>query len=386
MAIFKTKFETEGLDKTKSAMKSLSKESEISKQAMDKVNDASKNLTREATRLTSGINVLGFSMNTLLDTAVAFDGKTEGLGLAISGFKTKFNNSQRAGDHFFTSLQLGFEGAFKSGAKLKGILMTSLLPLALLAGAVYTLRKVWDNNIGGIQTKFQEFMGQVKQLWYEFEANFIEVLRTLEPIFTFFFSQLSVVINGLAKLLGGIFKGIGAIIKPFIDAFNEIREAFSFLSNDTSKAANEFNIFAVVASTLGKIFEVLGKTIGFVLKFTLLPIVKAFEGLAKIIEFISNAWKNLIDRFRETTVFKSVMNIFETIRDVIEKLISTINRIPGINIPTDGLDAAENMLRGESSRTTNNDNRTVNIHTSREISGQGARDFESMLAMNLDRM
>ena len=68
---------------------------------------------------TQGVNLLGFSFNSVFDTLVALDGKAQGAGKALQLFSAGFNKAQADGVGVFASLATGWKtmvAGFKSGS------------------------------------------------------------------------------------------------------------------------------------------------------------------------------------------------------------------------------------------------------------------------------
>jgi len=99
---------------------------------------------------------------------------------------------------------------------------TSLLPfLPIILGiiaVVFTLKRMWANNVGGMQTYFMRFIGMLKDTWRTFVAMFDKTLRMLGPIFKVIFGIIFVPLLAAVKNLQGLMKGLFAIIQPIIAA------------------------------------------------------------------------------------------------------------------------------------------------------------------------
>lgn len=379
-AIYRVGFEAAGIGKTNSALKSTQGIAEKTKSAVGGTTAAFHAQKDAVQSLSSGVNVLGFSMDTLLSTLVSFDGRMQGAGKALEAFRTGFANASAEGQSFFEAGVAGFHAIRAANVSWMKVLMTSIAPLAAIGVAVFTLKKIWDNNIGGIQTEFAKIMGQLKQYWAQFEIAFIDGLRQLQPIFFAVFKGIAVTVQSTFKVLGGLFKGISAIVKPIIGAFSEIASIFAVFSSDAESGGQSM---MKVFGAIGKVLEYLGKTIGFVVKMALKPIVFQFRMLAKGAKLVSDAWTKFKDNVRETSMFKAVISVFEKVRAVISKIISLINKIPGVSIPDEITSAVSGSNR--QNQNVRNNNVNMNINTSRAIDGNSAPAFADMLAMQLDK-
>lgn len=382
--MYKVGFESVGIGKTNKAIKSTDKVAQSTAKSVNGVNKQFQAQQSIVSQLSGGVNLLGFSFNTVFDTLTALDGRMRGAGRALTEFQGGFNAVSENGGSMLQALGGGFDNlvaGFKSGAfTIRGVLLTSLAPIALVVAGIYTLKKVWDNNIGGIQTKFSKVVGQMKTAFGKFEVSFIKVLKKLEPFFSLLFDTIFAYIKGFGKLFSGIFSGIGAILSPIIDVFAELGEVLGDAFGSSAKSGGGF---VSIMSALGTVLKYVGKTIGFVLKIALIPMTKGIESLAKIIGWLKTGWNKLIGAFKQTSVFKGLMNLFERIRDVIKNVINWVDKIPGVDIP-DEIKTAVNGNGAGGNQNIKNNNQQINVNTSREISSGAAPGFASMLAAQLD--
>ena len=382
MSSYKVNFDVTGIGAVNKAMSNINKKATATTKQVQRTNHAFHAQRDIVNQLSGGINVLGFGFNTLLKTATAFDGNMKGIGLAINDFQKAFNKASNSGKSFFQSGIEGFKGLGKSAVTFRGILFSSVAPLLAIGAAVFTLKKIWDNNIGGIQTHFQQLVGQFKQLWAEFEVTFIQGLRKMEPVFSAVFGAIMKTVQVTMKILGGLFKGLMHAVQPIIDIFKEMGSIMSEAFGDSSE---EGQGFMKVASALGKTLEFVGKIMGALLKVALTPMRLAITGIMKGGIALRDTWEKFKSSFKETAIFKSLMKIFEQLKDAFFSIIDLINKIPGINIPTEVEDNVRGQGgKGEQPQNVRNDNRQINVNTSREISRDGAKGFEEMLAMSLD--
>ena len=152
-----------------------------------------------------------------------------------------------------------------SKVKLVGSAFASwLAPLALIAGAMYLISRVWKENIGGIQTKWIKFMGKLKNTWSKFDIQLRKFLHEIGPAF-------SVIFDAGFALLEGIFEGLVTTVQILIGIFGPflrmLAKFFSMFKGDGEKSLQVWkaigNVVGMVASGLAA-FMIIKKIIMFV--------------------------------------------------------------------------------------------------------------------------
>ena len=96
----------------------------------------------------------------------------------------------------------GFEKIIASVFRLAPI-------LALIGVVILTFSRLWERNIGGMQTKFFSFITQIERLWYAFILKFDATLKEMEPLFNVLFNIL---LNGLLPVVTAVFDIINAFL------------------------------------------------------------------------------------------------------------------------------------------------------------------------------
>lgn len=139
--------------------------------------------------------------------------------------------------------------------KLVGTLLSSwLAPLAAIAAAIWLFTRLWKENIGGIQTKWIAFMGNLKNTWSKFEIGLRKFLHEIEPIF-------SAIMAGGFGLLQGVVEGFIAtmkvfigIVRPFLLVISKVFAVFAKNGDDASKSWTE--IGKVLGMVVGGILAI----------------------------------------------------------------------------------------------------------------------------------
>src|SRR6056297_1376249 len=105
MGVYKVGFEAVGVGATNKALKQTNKVAQKTASNVGGINkqfEAQKNVVSD---LSGGVNLLGFSFNSVFDILTALDGKMRGAGQAINIFQSGFNNVAENGGSMFASLQ-----------------------------------------------------------------------------------------------------------------------------------------------------------------------------------------------------------------------------------------------------------------------------------------
>jgi len=100
------------------------------------------------------------------------------------------------------------------GVAIKGLFLTLAPILGIITGIIaliFVFKKVWDFNVGGIQTGFFRIVGQLKTIWGKFMAAMSRGLAVLGPMFK------------------GVFDIIFFTIKPFLDILESVISIFNRL-------------------------------------------------------------------------------------------------------------------------------------------------------------
>lgn len=287
----------------------------------------------------------------------------------------------------------GFKAIIPAVVGLGAALGPILLAVAAIVAAVYTLKKVWELNIGGIQGIVFEFVGTIKDTLYSSIVRFQKLLQKLEPVFKLVFQPLAVQLKWIGVLFKGLMEIVWAIVDPIADAIAELAEPFASLQGegvDPLKKAME---------VLGQVFSYVAKGISISLKIALFPIKLLAKGIATVIDLVKVLW----ERFKQTKIFQiAVMALAEgwkQVKEFIDGLIEPfkflldtakeIGKFLGIvEEETEAINAA-NVPGGRSkgstaftstSQRTTNVAPVITINTSREITSAGARDFASQMS------
>lgn len=333
-------------------------------------------------------------------------GVTNGLGTAMQMFGGSMKGALVSGQGLFAGLKAGFAtvssgissgvvsvgGLTASFAALGTAVLSALGPIALVAAAVFTLKKVWDLNLGGIQTKFNAIMGQLKVAWAKFNIIFIKTLRKFEPLFSFIFGSIFKKVAGIFSMIGDIFKGLYIIIEPVIDAFAELFSVFG-------KGNKGFSVFGSIAKVVGKVFLGLAKVLAVVIKVGLIPF-KIIIGILKA------TWKNFSDSMAKSPVIGFLLKVkdaflkmFTVVKDTISrvwaKVVATVDKIPDLflpkslesiktkNQPTKEAPGVQASNSGRGSGNNVNNNQSITFNTSTPTSPDQTRAFAQKMQQQL---
>lgn len=126
-------------------------------------------------------------------------------------------------------------GAKSIPAKIKMVgsaFASWLAPMALIAGAMFLISRIWKENIGGIQTKWIMFMGKLKNSWAKFDIGLRKFLHEIGPMFDTIFSV------GFA-ILEGLFEGFVTTVQIFVGIFGPfmriVAKFFGMMNGDGKK-------------------------------------------------------------------------------------------------------------------------------------------------------
>ena len=217
-------------------------------------------------------------------------------------------------------------------------------PLIAIAAATYVLSRVWKENIGGIQTKWIEFMGRLKNTWARFDITVRKFLRQIGPLF-------NIVFSAIFEMLEGLFNGFIVTTKVFIGIFGPflklISNFISILNKDGQKSLGIWKaIGSVIGITIAALtgFFIIGKIItmvsmlykGFLLVNAAIyanPIGAVVLGVVALIAAIVILQKKF-DIFGKAV--KLIVKAFKWIWDLVKKIFSfAIENSPlfkGINL------------------------------------------------------
>jgi len=333
------------------------------------------------------------------------DGKS--LDSVFSGFFQNFStNIATFGKNFHKAFSGGatamlkniptiFSGIATSAGALIPVLASIALPILGIVAAVFTLKKIWDLNIGGIQKQVFGLMGVFRDVFGKTMINFQKSLQKLGPLFKLIFTPLFTILKGVGKLLGGLFDGVFAIIDPILDVINEI---FAPLAEGQSQAMGLVDVFGILADTL----RVVGKIVGFVLKVALTPMKLMFRvgmAIGKVLagwvgkfmklKFVQNFVQRVKDNFEMLkSVLEALLKPFKFLIEGFEKISNFLGgdeekeiKVKDVSPGAAGISPAGRpvtSVNNTSSRVINN-NPNITVQTSREISGAGGKQFANTL-------
>lgn len=319
----------------------------------------------------------------------------------FSAFGKGFDRGISSGQGFFSATSRGFKGMaanikFAMGG-MKGLALTiagTLGPILAVIVAFKLLQRMWQLNIGGMQSKWGKFMGEIKTSIGKFNAEFNKALRALSPLISFLLEPLFQNLRMLWAVFSGIFKMIGLAIKPIFDAFKEIGDALSEIFGGSNK--NQAKAFETTLKIISGIFTVLGKTLGFIVKTALSPLVIGFKSLAFVFKWISSfpIWEKMGKQLTKLKdIFLGVKDtIMGQLQSIWDFILGIINKIPNVLLPksiqqlkTAGSETAKTN-RNETNNIRNiNNNQNMIFNTGRATTPDQSKMFAELLVQELSR-
>lgn len=388
-------------------------------------------------RLVSKIPVVGEGLSKLFTHPVE---KIFNMNEGMSKFNNAFANVNKGGKGFATmtnNLFKSFAGnmgtftnnisqvggiltkqmfpAIAHGLKMLPALFVKLAvaaaPVALtilaIAAAIYTMKKIWDYNIGGIQTSVFQVGGMLRDILGQNLLKFQQMLKKLEPLFKIVFTPLFHVIKMTVAILGGLMKVIWAIIDPIVEVVSELLEPFAELQGEG------YGMIDMV-KLIGNYFTVYSKMITIALKIILFPIKLIAVGIKTVIDIMKILWQQftkipiinktfdtMADGFKKTYDFvKQLLKPFQWLLDAAKKVGDYLGITKDVEELTDSLKEMSGAMPGAdqmlpegmapavkgattvstSSQRITNVSPNITINTSREITAEGAKDFSNTLS------
>lgn len=335
-------------------------------------------------------------------TGGGFANMTNVLFKSFQGNLSSFTgNLMNIGTVLTKNLLPAIAAGFKAIIPLVIKIAIALAPIAAIVlavvAAVYTLKKVWDLNIGGIQTSVFQLAGMFKDTLGSAAIKFQKILQKLEPVFKLVFQPLFHNLKIVFALFKGLVDVVFAVIDPIAEALGELAAPFADLQG-------EGNGLIDVVKWIGKYFSLVTKSIGISMKIILFPIKLIAHGIKFIIDLVKVLW----ERFKQSPIFAKMMEVmadrFNKIKAVVEKLIAPfkwlldaakkIGEFLGIieeeEAKLEGGGKGKRDRRPGSTTVTQATQRTTNvspvitINTSREISQKGAQQFSSELSTMIE--
>lgn len=331
----------------------------------DRTADEMEQLEKASRQVSKNIKDIESPFETILSDLVPFGGLLVGQNQRLNNLADAFGKVEEAGgftnvlsDYManfgskVTSVGASIQNAFGGG--FTGIMSTAsasisslgasftallpiLAPIAVAIGAIiiaiFTLQRMWANNVGGMQTTFNKFIATTQQIWNRFVVKFDRALRAIGPIVKIIIDQAMRPLFNLLNLISGLIDGLFYIIMPIADAIGEVGSAFSEIFNIMGDGQDTFDMFKILGGTL----KFIGQIIGSILKVTLRPFIEGFKILASIIGFILTPFKALFSIIQDsvgqisnfgdliqTSFDNGPINIFKGILEFIQNILNGI--------------------------------------------------------------
>lgn len=295
------------------------------------------------------INDMNKSMSKFNESFRVVNQKGGGLKFLITDMFTSFNkNAKLFSANMLSSVKAISAGlltnigpAFAALIPVIGTVVVSLAPIIAgvlaIAAVVYTLKKVWDFNVGGIQKHVFGLIGIFRDGLGRSVLKFQQILQKLGPVFSTVFKIIFPILKGITVALFAITDAFFSALAPLADTLGEIFKPFEQMLGD--------------GKGIVSLFKTMGQVIGAVISIALIPL-KILAGTIKLI----------------MTGLKLLKG-----------------ESAGVKSPTEGIKGGTSpfgrpvtAITSGTQRTTNN-NPSITINTSREVSSQGAKDFSNTL-------
>jgi len=177
------------------------------------------------------------------------------------------------------------------------------------------LKKAFDLNIGGMQTKFFKFIGTVKYEWSKFMVQFNKFLMDYGPQFNALFDGLlksAMVGIRLVKVFAGAFF---EAVKPVIPMFFKLNKMISELFSGDNKGL-------IDALTMGA--KIAGTILGVFLKVQYILVISIVGVIVRLTKMIIK----LVQWFLKIPIIGDVIKgIFEFIYNYVKELVKEIMTI-----------------------------------------------------------
>ena len=350
----------------------------------DKTTDAFKDMNKELKDTKSKLSAISSQKN-------AFEDLVSGTPLAKI---TQMNNKFSKLNNVFAKLGSGsgkkqlvnlFKNTIGGGLKALSSGISALLPalaslaapILLVVGAIVTLKRMWDLNIGGMQTTFFKVFGKIKDMWAGMVIKFDKTLKKLSPLFKVVFGTIGNILLPILTAVGLAFDGIFAIVSPIVDAITEAVKPLTDMFDTTNNMSKRLEMTKKI---WGGIFKVLGFITKIIVKGLLRPLTEVIKVVAKVAEgFLrlkkinEDISKKMFDTFKNTEFGQKLFERFEKIKEIIMVIWDIYKKIYGIKDDKQNESKAKGVSRersfkaaatmmsgGEASNTTDNRNFTIN--------------------------
>lgn len=184
-----------------------------------------------------------------------------------------------------------------------------LVPLALVAGAAYLVKRAWESNLGGFRDFVVETYEKVSLIFRALVALFTEGKMTgplvdefrgaskgiQDFIITIFLwgSRIKAFFGALIDTVTGVFDQMGPQIKVLLDALHQVFAAFGLSGDGADDAAAKYKAFADAGMLVGKL-------IGFSLQVIVAAVTLAAEVFSSTISMMKSVFGGLLDAIRGT--------------------------------------------------------------------------------------
>ena len=212
-----------------------------------------------------------------------------GMQKSLAGGKGMFASLTAGVQAFGAGATASFGGLIPMVMAFGTALWTALGPIALIAVAIFLIKKAWDNNLGGIQTKFSQVMGILKDAWGKFSVGINKFMKsissTFKPIINVLFFITKILLKWNIGILIVAFKILGFVIKAALIPLVLLFKAIGWLVGVAKRLIGWFMKLAFVQKYIQKMRDQFAKVKAVVTGIweKIKPII---DGLRQMAEFL----------------------------------------------------------------------------------------------------
>ena len=341
---------------------------------LEKANKEATDLLDKVRQITKAQDDANKPIEDMLDNFKNIGAPTSGLVSKMEDLKTSLQGMRG----FIT----GLGGAWTKMITAARAFLVTMAPYALIIGgiiaAVLVLRRMWQLNVGGMQSHFFKVWGSIKDAIGKFMVVFDKVLIQFGPILEVIF----VIVESIFEVFTEIF----STVVDMISAFGEFigMGGQSVIDMKALKEVIKWIVYVALAAFIAAFWEII--VAGAL-------IVGAVMLIWNILKFVWNLSVAIGELFADmfTAPGKALENFRKKLMDILPKWL--IKLLGGgdsadVNVKTTTVNESSMKTGAKATGGSNmfsNDNRStsVTVNTSRPIDAQNGQAFGNVLANQL---
>lgn len=241
-----------------------------------------------------------------------------------------------------------------AAAPLVAALAAVAAVIAVVVAAVFTLKRMWVNNIGGMQTTFLSFIAKLKTAWSKFVVRFDRMLRKISPAIKVLVNIIGVALSGALEIVTGLVDGLFIALEPIFDAIAEIGAA---INEAFGSGQDDMRGMMDVAKAIAAVFRGIGTAIAFVIK-----LMRPFIEMLKLVIKGMGAINSFVHQITGTAASPATAPAAPPIRAGEPLMASNVTNTRSVVV---------------------NNNQQVAVHSSGAITPQSAPMIGSVIASSL---